>query len=128
VKRSPLKRKKPLRSSRRPMRARKADPSKRRFAANVNEAFREWIREQPCCIPGCLSRWKNVECAHVKSRGAGGVDEGNAVPMCAGHHRYQHLIGIKAFQERMHVDLAAIAAKLGIQWVADHPQQEADNE
>lgn len=63
----------------------------------------------PCRGLGILGS----ECAHVKSRDAGGDDIGNCVPLCHAHHEEQHRIGIRSFQQRYGVDLYAIAADLG---------------
>jgi hypothetical protein len=65
---------------------------------------------------GMLGHMPISECAHVKSRGAGGKDAGNMVPMCMRHHRQQHAVGIKTFQAAYGIDLRAIAARV---W-ADH--------
>jgi hypothetical protein len=54
----------------------------------------------------------SVECAHVKSKGAGGDDRGNCVPLCSRHHRHQHDLGIYTFQRRYGIDLPAVAQKL----------------
>jgi hypothetical protein len=53
------------------------------------------------------------QCAHVKSRGAGGDDMDNCVPLCAYHHDRQHTMGIKSFQRQYGINLAFIAKDLG---------------
>ena len=111
-----MKRRKPLRRSTTPIKARKADKSKRRFANLRDEAYQGWIRQQPCVISGCLYNRDEIHAAHVKARGAGGVDRGNLVPLCARHHRFQHDTGMRSFQAFYHIDLAAVAAALDVQY------------
>ena len=128
---APMKRGKPLRRCRlksggtalkrtTPLKAK----GRARFPRGVDEDFRAYVREQPCCIGsdsteggcywwGALPAHRNAylnEACHVKTRGAGGGDRGNMVSMCKGHHREQHIVGIRSF-ERVHaVDLKALAA------------------
>lgn len=79
-----------------------------------------WIRQQPCLLwgipePDCggmldvVKKRYASEACHVKSRGAGGDDVQNVVPLCGKHHQEQHRIGIKSFQKRWHINLSAIA-------------------
>lgn len=82
-------------------------------------AYREWIQGYACLLRGRDSKIRcplgvfGSECAHVKSRGAGGDDIGNCVPLCPDHHQEQHRIGIQSFQKRHGIDLYFIAADLG---------------
>jgi hypothetical protein len=94
------------------VKARNAKRKGHRFPGNVDEAYREWIRSLPCQLarPSCFGP---VQPAHVQTRGAGGLDRGNIVPLCAMHHQRQHLLGIKSFQRVYGLDLAAIARNLG---------------
>ena len=71
-----------------------------------NPTYRSFIRDFPCHIPLCPER---SECAHIKSRGAGGKDERNIVPLCRSHHREQHTIGIQSFAAKYGLDLPLIA-------------------
>ena len=82
--------------------------------------YQEWIRGFACIagdrdgiLRACALGSAVIECAHVKSRGAGGDDIGNCVPLCHYHHQQQHTIGIRSFQQRHGLDLYAIAADLG---------------
>src|SRR6266704_76396 len=65
------------------------------FPKAVNVPYREWIRAFACLLRGldpahrCPLGFLGSECAHVKSRGAGGNDLGNCVPLCAFHHAQQ---------------------------------------
>ena len=78
----------------------------------------KWLRCWPQCAIS-IKVWAEVdpthpisECAHVVSRGAGGDDRANTVPLCMRHHRQQHAVGIETFQRTYGLDLAAIAADL----------------
>lgn len=57
-----------------------------------------------------------MQVAHVKSRGAGGGDHGNVVPLCAGAHNEQHTAGSKTFAKRWNVDLQAEADLLWLEY------------
>jgi hypothetical protein len=70
----------------------------------VLEHYREWLRWHPCAghwpmvkpgDPGQLSQRRvQSEAAHVKSRGSGGDDERNMIPLChVCHIDAQHLRG-----------------------------------
>ena len=51
-----------------------------------------------------------VEAAHVKGRGAGGVDAGNMMPLDATVHQWAHQIGPTEFRRRLRLaPLAEIA-------------------
>ncbi|HEY5973807.1 MAG TPA: hypothetical protein VIU41_03615 [Geobacteraceae bacterium] len=118
-----MKRGKPLRRTR-PMK--RGRPSKR-FAKRRDPEYCRWIRTLPCCVTGKVTGEREVgmvghrhlsvrrfvvEAAHVVSRGAGGDDRGNVVPLDFMLHREQHAIGIKSFQEKYGLDLAALATRL----------------
>jgi hypothetical protein len=137
VKRTPLRRRTPLRprtwlatkaelrrgkatlARRTPLKARGGD----RFPRLRDDKYRAFIREQPCHL------WHGALCfielpsvaAHVKSRGAGGPDRGNILPLCRAHHQEQHAIGIRSFEARYHVDLAQIAAEYATDYARDYP-------
>src|SRR3990167_10518737 len=76
-----------------------------RFPKRRYPPFLVWIREQRCIICGGLA-----EPSHIVSRGAGGWDVGNTVPLCRPHHQEFHDWGIWTFQERWRVDLKDVAA------------------
>src|SRR6266550_7687589 len=99
------------------------------FPRNVDEPYREWIRALPCRLanapmwaPGAalpsaravcpVGDWGVIDAAHVKSRGAGGKDRANLVPLCHWHHMEQHDLGIRTFQCRYGIDLKVIARQL----------------
>lgn len=62
----------------------------------------------PCLVEGCTSEGPS-DPAHVRSRGAGGLDS-DTVPLCRTHHDEQHRIGVASFCERYGVELDAAAA------------------
>lgn len=86
-------------------------------------AFRSYIRRCSCCI--CVhSGGKNIkgekigpersadvflyqvsDVAHVKTRGAGGEDIENIVPLCRLHHNELHQHGILTFEIRYNFDI-----------------------
>ena len=91
-----------------------------RFKGKRNEAFREWVRGLPCALAGCvIQRGDESHCAHVKTRGAGGGDVGNCLPLCPAHHRSQHDMGIKSFEQWQHVDLAKRAQDYAARWLRE---------
>ena len=88
------------------------------FPKNVDEARREFIRAQPCAVTGrvtgewikredwmaqTLPKWWKcfVVPAHVKSRGSGGKDQGNMIPLDSRIHDWQGQLGWPAFQRRI---------------------------
>lgn len=73
-------------------------------------------RELPCCI--CFAPPPS-DPAHVRSRGAGGRDRENVVPLCRSHHCEQHQVGILTFQKRHGIDLQATANKIAAQLEAE---------
>ena len=141
MKRTRPKRKTELKRSGTPMRAKKADKSKRRFAKLRCEPFLEALRGMACAISGKRDgnswlatdghlHWSFVHAAHVKSRGAGGGDLYNALPLHGYLHAEQHLIGIKSFEKKYGVDLLGLAhvyterwleTDEGQAWAASHP-------
>lgn len=91
-----------------------------RFPKRRDRAYLVWIRTLRCAVLSrrvapslyvhelpCEGR---IECAHVRSRGAGGNDHANCLPLCRAHHREQHQIGWKEFQFRHAIPNAVDAA------------------
>ena len=105
----PPRRKKPLsRSGKRLVRRvvqRIKSKGKPRFKNDRDFAMPVYVRGLPCAT-GCWNRLCRhderpcagpTEATHVKSRGAGGVERQNLLPLCAAHHREQHIVGVKTF-------------------------------
>jgi len=90
------------------MKSRNAKRKGHAFPKNVDESYREWIRGRQCLIAGRAPLWVSlhnrcegrVQVAHVRSRGAGGADHENVLPLCALHHHEQHTIGKLSFEAR----------------------------
>jgi len=79
------------------------DPVQRTFPVH-----QQFVRRHGCAVPGCLAR--QVDFAHVKTRGAG-ADDSSGVPLCRVHHAEEHTIGINTFQAKYKIDLHALAAE-----------------
>ena len=65
----------------------------------------------PCCVPSCRALPPS-DPAHVRSRGAGGKDWANVVPLCNRHHRQSHDVGIESFQRMHNVVLEVVAGRI----------------
>jgi hypothetical protein len=85
--------------------------------------YREWIRMQPCLVnKGLPCRVNGLRHPHhVKTRGAGGKDAQNLVPLCVVHHQELHDTGRTSFETKYGLDLRVHAERL---W-AHHQTQEA---
>lgn len=99
------------------------------FPKNVDEARRDFIRQQACAATGRVTGewikreswmpmtfpkwWRcHVVVAHVKSRGSGGVDRANMIPLDSWIHDWQGLIGWKALVKKLKLEAPAeIAAE-----------------
>lgn len=84
----------------------------RRFPKGAAPAYLAWIRTLPCTVNANYCGGYPTEAAHVKSKGAGGADEGNTIPLCSWHHLEQHNEGIRTFATRHNLNLAAVASRL----------------
>jgi hypothetical protein len=60
-----------------------------------------------------------VDVAHVKTRGSGGADRNNVVPLCRWHHVAQHNMGIRSFEKWWRVNLKEIAHRLTAEYVKE---------
>lgn len=76
----------------------------------------ERCRYLRCCA--CGSKGQS-DPAHLRSRGAGGRDRGNVVPLCRPCHDAQHTEGIRTFQRRRGLDLVAVAWAIAAQLEAE---------
>lgn len=86
-----------------------------RFPKRRDYDYQAWIRQKPCIICGTSP----VDVAHVKTKGSGGDDMDNVVPLCSGpsgHHAEQHSIGILTFQKKHRIVLSATAKRFGRRW------------
>jgi hypothetical protein len=146
MKRSAPKRRKALARSRAPLPRRKGrikSRGKPRFkvSGKRDEVFRAWIRDQACCVSKVSTgelAWRTmdedfsgttvrehyafIDAAHVRARGAGGMDHGNLVPLEHRLHMEQHRIGQRSFEGKYGVDLRALAADYESRWRAAQPE------
>lgn len=125
MKRSPMKRGKPLRRSRWP---RKISPQTRRTRAKRwgPPGYVEFVKSYlggKCAILGCENT--RIDAAHVFPRGRGGTWESNIVPLCRFHHRqYDERCGSDPTKfDWIHcVDLPRLADEIWLDWNAVHPE------
>lgn len=97
----PLKRRKPLR---------KRNPERRaRLYAEQYGPQAELARTLPCCVCG---KPGPSDPDHVRTKGAGGKDRGNIVPLCRRHHDEKGCKGIGWIQQTYGVDLWVVAREL----------------
>jgi hypothetical protein len=121
MKKTPLRRGKPVsKKAAKPKRGAKAS-AKRRRQKKVNEWARAYgsrervlfVKTLPCRVRVCRER--PSENAHSKTGGTGRkADADTILPLCRAHHRELHRCGVKTFSERHLLDLAACA-----EWTED---------
>lgn len=75
---------------------------RRRLNAETFGPQAELARRMPCLVCG---RRPPSDPAHVRSRGAGGRDRGNVVPLCRACHMRQGAVGARRFGEETGLDL-----------------------
>lgn len=116
MKRTPLKRGKPI-ERRTPVR--KSNPARRKreharaYGPKARIAF---VRSLPCIVPGA-SHIGPIENAHIETGGMGRkADASLLVPLCHSHHRLLHSWGVASFQRVFCLDLAAEAEATEAAW------------
>ena len=76
------------------------------FATNFKQVkqecdwgLRQYVREMMCLVDNgkCSA---GVDPHHVRTRGAGGIDRANLVPLCRVHHTELHQIGRLTFEDK----------------------------
>lgn len=72
-----------------------ANPKPQKLVPNL--PLRTHVENLGCLKRGCREK---AYCHHVKSRGSGGKDEFNLVPLCFNHHTEIHQIGREAFERK----------------------------
>ncbi len=110
---------KALLKQRRAIRTKIQAKGKPRFKQGRAKDFLKWIRTLPCAVGVSLLCDGPIEAAHVRSRGAGGADIGNVIPLCSEHHRAQHGSGIQSFAQFYYGsldELKRVAASYGEQY------------
>ena len=74
--------------------------------------FRQWVGLQPCVVTG-KSKFGEVHPAHIKTRGSGGDDFLNVIPLHSRVHRFQHDKGWGAVFEQFGLSEEALWQKAG---------------
>lgn len=131
MKRTELKRGKPLSKGTKPLKRetplRQKRPTKQtggpkrkhvRSRPGVYGPLHRWTRTLPCLLMGAECEGE-ITSHHVKTVGSGGVDEDNTTPLCLKHHRQVHRIGCETFQRRYAINLAEEATKVTELWRAE---------
>jgi len=78
-----------------------------------NKLLRRFIESKPCVICKKDQRSGVMAAHHLKTRGAGGVDENNLIPLhWFGCHTYAHTKGVDSLSEELGVDLREYAIQL----------------
>ena len=91
--------------------------------AATNRKFLNFVTTLPCAICGSgtyhddTGEWLSDPC-HVKSRGSGGKDEGNVIPMCRSHHVEQHSKGWRYMESVYGIEPLAVAEQVEEKWQA----------
>jgi hypothetical protein len=94
-----------------------------------DRAYLDWVKTQPCVAwePGttrgnfCRSIRPNRlgnEPAHVKTKGSGGADRGNTVPLCPLHHDEQEG-DTEGFESVYGISLKLEAARLLVRYIEE---------
>lgn len=72
---------------------------------------RDFVRSHPCCVPDCGTF--PVDVAHLRTAANSGIGIKPAdwfvVGLCRRHHREQHDIGQKRFENKYDINLMALA-------------------
>jgi hypothetical protein len=121
-----IQRKKPLKRStkplkRTPVRTRRTKPRRR---AGACRPYLDWLKLQPCCITGMRSDASGygVDPAHIKTRGSGGDDLYNAVPLIRRLHDIQHQMGWPEFEKWYGIGAKALAQEYTEEFLTLYPQ------
>jgi hypothetical protein len=81
----------------------------------ADPAYLSFIRQQPCTVKGCKSRFQ--EAAHTGDRALGRkASDRRAIPLCPYHHRTGpksfHTLGRRAFEAFHSLDIEALIKEL----------------
>lgn len=128
MKRSPMKRRTPLRSrrglvvasagrqTRKPINSRNSARQRRSFArAYGSKARVEWLKAEPCAISG------RTPCDVVHAIGGGMGRKSDArftLPLHRDLHRELHQIGVASFEAKYSISLVGVAAVTNARWEA----------
>lgn len=86
--------------------------------------FLQWLRGRPCFLAESGECEGKMEAAHVDHAGGKGVGtkvaDRHCIPLCSKHHRIQHTIGWKSFQERYCFGAVGVAEQYWKRWPDRH--------
>lgn len=92
----------------------------KRFARLREPKLLAYVRTLPCILRTIRVTGGPcegiTEAAHLKSRGAGGADKFNVIPLCTKHHREQHRIGIQSFAAKYVPGWIGVADPSIVRW------------
>ncbi len=81
----------------------------------VFPAHRRFVRGFGCSVPACPHPWYRIEFAHYRTAANSGTGtkppDWFGLSLCPEHHREQHQIGQKAFEEKYQFSMAQFAAE-----------------
>ena len=104
-----------------------------RLAEKSAPAFLQWLRGRACFLSESGECEGKIEAAHVDHAGGKGmgtkVADRHAIPLCSGHHRAQHVMGWRSFEEAYFFGAVGVAASFWGRWpgrVAWERKQEAE--
>jgi hypothetical protein len=86
-----------------------------RHPANRDPKRLQWIRQQPCAVPGCKARY--CEAAHVGPRALSRKqDDSETIPLCMFHHtsgnQSFHSLGRRRFEAVHKLDIEQLLREL----------------
>ena len=90
--------------------------------SEIDYKFRAYVKTLPCLVSDKDCCWF-VEFHHVRTVGAGGVDEWNGIPLCSCHHRIAgnkiaiHTMGKLSWQKKYNLDLNVEAVRVYSDWL-----------
>lgn len=90
---------------------------RREEAGQVYGPYHRYVKTLPCILAGRSGHtcWGPVTGHHVKTVGAGGLDERNEVPCCVMAHREIHA-GARGFEREWGIDLVREATRMHERW------------
>lgn len=111
MKRSPLRRRSPLRARKCWRHQPDLERQRRRFERQYGSEERvAWLKGYPCVSCGRVA----TDASHVRHGPLKTADE--TVPQCHRCHLELHAAGIQTFQQRYQVDLGALAKRFAERW------------
>ena len=92
---------------------------KRMFPKGEDQAYLAYIRILPCLLSTKYGCSGPTEPHHVKTKGAGGPDQGNTIPLCRLHHTEWHDKGRIGWQMKYEIDAPKEAMLLADMYLPD---------